>query len=484
MPVLRWRDQSLLRIRSRRLRRALARSDGISMVEVVIALVLLEIIGAALAGLLTSSTAATRLARQRTLAQQAALNQIETIRSMAYTDVGIVNGNPPGTLAPTTSVNTGGLVATLTTKVSYVNDPGPLSYTSYANYKKVVVTVRRNSDSAQLAQETTYVAPPVKASESNAVITARVVDYGNSTQVANVPVALSTGPSAPRNDTTDASGSVIFAGLTPNPTSGAQAYYDLSVTPPPGYVTLYDTVSPAQPAHVQLSPGQTWPTALYVYRPATVYVQLQNSDGTTFAGNATVTVGYTRNATPYSQSFPYAGSALTITSMNEGAQSVRLIPGLSYNVSVLGSGFYQYDPVTKLPQTSISANVPDSYPNVLTHTFTVTNAPMVTKVSVTVKGTNGVSCKNASVTISGGPWGAAPWSFSVSAQTSATGAAAVFSAANSNSVPANDAPTGSPPYYTVTATTGTGSGTLVNRSWTAGTSPTDTVTLSSGTTTC
>ena len=88
-------------------------------------------------------------------------------------------------------------------------------------------------------------APPVRASQSNAVINARVVDYGNSTQVPNVPVALATGPDAPRNDVTDASGAILFAGLTPNPTSGPQAYYDLSLTPPTGYVTLYDTVSPA-----------------------------------------------------------------------------------------------------------------------------------------------------------------------------------------------------------------------------------------------
>ena len=178
--------------------------------------------------------------------------------------------------------------------------PGPLSYTSFASYKKVVVTVSRNSDSSQLAKEVTYVAPPVKASQSNAVINARVIDIGPnpSPQMTNVPVSLATGPSAPRNDVTDASGAVIFAGLTPNPTSGGQAYYDLSLTPPTGYVTLYDTVSPAGPAHVQLSPGQTWPTALTIYKPATMYVDLRNFDGTPYTGSGTTaTVSYTRNST-------------------------------------------------------------------------------------------------------------------------------------------------------------------------------------------
>ena len=75
---------------------------GISLAEVLIALVLLSIVGAAMVTLLTSATAATKLARHRTIAQQAALGQIEAIRAMDYNDVGIVSGNPAGCLGVTT----------------------------------------------------------------------------------------------------------------------------------------------------------------------------------------------------------------------------------------------------------------------------------------------------------------------------------------------------------------------------------------------
>ncbi len=248
--------------------------------------------------MLGSATAASSLSRQRTLAQQAALSQIETVRTLAYASVGTTNGNPPGSISPTTNINTGVLVATVTTQISYVDDPTPLSYTSHANYKKVVVTVTRNRDSKQLAREVTYVAPPVKSLATQGTINVQVVDYGNNTPISNVGVALSTGPSAPRNDVTDVAGNVVFAGLNPTAPSGAQMYYDLALTPPTGYVTLADTVSPALPAHTTLAPAQTWSTLLYLYRPSTIYVQLKNADGTTFAGAATVTVSYTRNATP------------------------------------------------------------------------------------------------------------------------------------------------------------------------------------------
>ncbi|HEY7603480.1 MAG TPA: hypothetical protein VH760_04395 [Gaiellaceae bacterium] len=405
--------------RARRLLRLLGNERGVSMIEVTIALVLLGIVGGAMITLLTSATAATKLARQRTIAQQAALNQIEAVRAMDYNDVGVVAGNPAGCLGVTTpttrcpnssypaataGISNGGLLATFSTQVSYVNDPGPLSYTSYANYKKIVVTVTRNSDSKQLAREVTYVAPPVRASQSNAVINARVVDYGNSTQVADVPVALATGPDAPRNDVTDASGTVLFAGLTPNPTSGPTAYYDLSLTPPTGYVTLYDTVSPKSPAHVQLSPGQTWPTALYVYRPATIYLDLRNSDGTTFVptGSSTATLKYTRNSIQYTKNVSYTGSPVTVTTMTEGSNTVQTIPGLPYTASATGGGFYQYDPATQTVETSKTENVPDAYPTTLTHTFTLTNAPTASlSVQVTRSGN---PCKGATVTVNNGPW--------------------------------------------------------------------------------
>ena len=480
--------------RVRRLSRRLAGERGISMVEVVIALVLLEIVGASMVMLLTSATAATKLGRHRTVAQQAALSQIEAIRAMDYKDVGIVAGNPAGCLGVTTpttacpnssyppataNLNNGGLLATLSTQVSYVNDPGPLSYTSFASYKKVVVTVSRNSDSSQLAKEVTYVAPPVKASQSNAVINARVIDIGPnpSPQMTNVPVSLATGPSAPRNDVTDASGAVIFAGLTPNPTSGGQAYYDLSLTPPTGYVTLYDTVSPAGPAHVQLSPGQTWPTALYIYKPATMYVDLRNFDGTPYTGSGTTaTVSYTRNSTLYSKAFSYPGSTLSVTSMTEGTQTVQLIPGLPYTVSVLGGTFY-YKDTTVTPQNSDTENVPDNgYPNVLTHTFTFTNAELATvqvKVQRTVSGVT-KDCKNARVTITGGPFGGSPWNFTTTATTTSTGGPAVIA----------NVPVGAS--YTIAGHSNvTGAnGTLSSQTVPAGTNTLGPVALTSGSNTC
>ena len=432
--MLRCKHLPLRRVPLPRLRRLLARERGMTLLEVLIALVILGIGGSSLIGVLTSATAANKVARERTLAQLAAQNQIESIRALDYGEAGLVGGNPSGCIGSaggttdcprasyppaTETVTKNGVTMTIDTKTGFVTtDTNPLGYTNPAS-KWVKVTITRTSDSKQLAQDVTYIAIG-KCAPTTATINATVVDYDPSGgPVPKTAVSLSTGPSAPENDTTDPSGLVTFACIQP----GA---YDLSVSPPAGFVTLYDTVSPDPDAHHTLNPADTWPTSLYIFRPATLYVQLKNFDGTTFTGNATVKVSYTRNSTQYSQTFPYTGSPLTINSMLEGTHTVALIPGIQYTVSATGTGFYEADPTTGAPQPTLPATtVPDDYPNVLTHTSVVTNAPQVI-AAVTVKNSRTPTpalCTNATVTITVGPWNIS--GTTLSAKTNPSGVASI-----------------------------------------------------------
>ena len=70
-----------------------------------------------------------------------------------------------------------------------------------------------------------------------------------------------------RSDTTDSTGAVSFAALTPNPTSGSQAYYDLTVAAGAGYQTLAADVpsgSPTPPATGIAHPAQPEPDLLHL----------------------------------------------------------------------------------------------------------------------------------------------------------------------------------------------------------------------------
>ena len=191
---------------------------GIGLVEAVIAMALFLIASTALTDVLSSSVNSHGFTLGQTLAQEAADAQIELIRALPYDSVGTVSGNPPGSVVASesaTALGITGLTATVATSIHYVGDGIPSGYNQLTNYKQVVVTVTRNSDSQQLASESTYIAPPARAPYggiNEVALGVTVTDIGDNEPVPGVAIALQTGPSAPRSDTTDTNGGVLFAG--------------------------------------------------------------------------------------------------------------------------------------------------------------------------------------------------------------------------------------------------------------------------------
>lgn len=369
----------------RHLHRAARGQAGFTLVEALIALVLFVAVAAAVAQLLGSAIVHHGIAKERTVAQQAAQDQLESIRELDYDDVGVVAGNPPGTIVASKSVTLSGVKLTVVTQVSYVADPTPTSYATYANYKKVTVTVRRQRDSHLLARQVTYVAPPSRAPYGGlnyAIVNVQVVDVGNATPIEDANVQLvSTNPSVNRNDTTDPTGTATFAALDANPS--ASYYHDITASKT-GYVTLKDDLSPAAAAHVSLAPSQTFNTAIRLYKPATIYVLLKNLDGTTFTGDASVVISSSRG----SETFAYSGGLLTVTSI----AGEQVVPALQYTVAAT-VGATVLSPVTKY--------VPTDYPTDLTSQFTLTVTPHGdVKVTVTQDSAPAVG---ATVTLAGGP---------------------------------------------------------------------------------
>jgi Tfp pilus assembly protein PilV len=376
------------------------------MVEVVIATVIFVIVATGLVGLLVSSTSITTLAKERTLAEQGVNNQVEKIRAGGYDNAGTVDGNPGGSI-PKSAAFTGvngeslGVGATMTTHITYAGANVPGAAVTNADQKKIEVTITRDRDSKVLAHSVTYLAPTQRASQTTATIDAKVIDYGDNLAVPGVQVHLSTGPSAPAGDTTDSDGDVTFAGLQANPTSGSQAYYDLSVDPPSGYVALSDSSA----THVQLSPTQAWSTVLDVYKPVTIDVALQNEDSTPFTGTAYVTVSSPRPSPGgTSTTFTYSGSPITVTTLSP-PDGELLVPNLTYSITVTAGGYETVDD---------SAGVPSgTYPTSLGTTFTETMVPAPPgELDVTVHetkssryGSSTITCTNATVDVTGGPDG-------------------------------------------------------------------------------
>jgi prepilin-type N-terminal cleavage/methylation domain-containing protein len=402
--------------------------EGFGLIEMMMAMAIFAVVSAPLAGVMLASISSQKLSKERTLAAQAAQSAIEGIRALPYTDVGTLNGNPSGTVVASQAagaLGVAGLDATVTTRISYMDDAPATSYRTRADYKRVVVTVTRNADQRRLTQAATYVAPPgggQYAGQNEGIALVQVIDGVANTPIANANVAISGGPSPARNDTTDASGSVVFPALLP--TNATYPSYSLAVTAN-GYTTMREDAPPANTAQSSIVGGQTFQTVIRVYKASTITIVAQNANGTPYTGSATATVGSARG----SQSFAFSGGTLNVTSI----AGELVVPNVQYTARILASNGMLSAPTTAL--------VPTQYPTTNTKTFTLAlGGSATTMVGLTVRVVNaaGQRVSGAAVTVSGGPG-----SNVLLSGTSDTSGNAVFS------VPSNASPG-----YTAAATSG------------------------------
>ncbi len=405
MPMRLWRlwcvgvlERARRHVRSRAPGRRVSCSHeaGFSLIEVVMAITLFAILSAALAGVLTAAIGARSGALQRTKAEQIANQQLEWIRSLDYLQVGLTaTGQVRGVIDKTgnQSAYDGPTVPsgyTVEIKIGWVDDPTPTSYTQFASYKNILVTVSRASDSKQLTHQSTQIGPRTRAAFggiATGAIEAVVVDYysGGVGPMQGVDVTLGTGPSAPLDETTNQNGAVRFSALAPNPSSGTTAYYDLDVPTFQGYVLAANSLA----THMKVAPGETvGPKTLQVYRPLILTIPINNSDGTPFTGTAQVKVSNSRG----SRTFTYSGTPLIVTQITNSTsgQLESLVPE-PYTIVVL-TGVLAEDTIV---------SVPAGYP-----TTTSVTAPITALATGDLTATvtwGGLPVSGATVTVTGGP---------------------------------------------------------------------------------
>ena len=203
--------------------RRVRQEAGFTLIEVLLAGVMLAILSVPISGLLSTTAAIARLDRQRTSADQLAQKQIETIRALPYFSVGLVGGNPQGTIvSPATATLPSIGSVTTTTTVTFVADALPSNpYPTKADYRKVVVTVTNTATGKVLSTKTTYIAPasaPPNAGSTWIQIQRTVIDAVNNLALPGASVKLTGGPDTSpvtnRTDTSDAAGNVLFPALS------------------------------------------------------------------------------------------------------------------------------------------------------------------------------------------------------------------------------------------------------------------------------
>lgn len=139
---------------------------------------------------------------------------------------------------------------------------------------------------------------------------------------------------------------------------------------------------------MQLTAGQLFTTAVRIFKPATINVDLRNSAGGQFAGTATVTVNSSRGAETFSTSV----GTLTLTRVAGSS----IVPSLEYTIGAT-------DGLTQFAR-AVAKAVPDNYPALLSSTFTLTMSSYPTaKLQVQVRDSAGGPIPGAQVIAEAGP---------------------------------------------------------------------------------
>ena len=366
--------------------------------EVLLGILLLAIVAGGVVEGFAAASSQIGKTRLDVVASKLALQHLEDIRTMSYSTIGTVGGNPPGTIPATQTQTVNGIAYTVQSSVKYVDNPAIGQPHTYVDYKSVTVVVTPALALGLPVTETTIVAPPNYASMaglSTAVVT--VVDAVTLQPLPNMTVTIGGGPSATRTDITSANGTVVFAGLTPNPTStGSPQYNYTAQVTQAGYATDPTTAPSVTTAH--LSASQTWQVTIKVFVPATLGVNLVDSvTGAPITNFSTVTV-----TAPAPQSLTDSQSGTVGTYTFTTLQGQVIEPSLSaFGITATADCY---------ASQSLNTAVPAGYPNLTSQTVTF---KMVSQGgghlnATVVDNTTGQPIVGAQVQLSGGQNSLAP----------------------------------------------------------------------------
>jgi prepilin-type N-terminal cleavage/methylation domain-containing protein len=214
---------------------------GFTLVETVVGVAVFALVATAMYMSFTRMFDAVRVNRVRIVAAELVSEQIEILRNLPYTSVGVQGGIPSGVIVAVKTVVRDGFSFLVNTTVRNIDDPfdgtigGSPNDLSPADYKKVEVEVTcptcRGFSSASF---TTSISPKnLETTTNNGALFVQVLD-GNGQPVSDASVTVVNASSTPPINLTDSTGANGMLQLVDVP-PGVNTYH-ISVTKP-GYTS-------------------------------------------------------------------------------------------------------------------------------------------------------------------------------------------------------------------------------------------------------
>jgi len=330
-------------------------SKGISLIEVLIASVVVTIVGVTIIATIVGFLRVVSTYQDKTRAQNLANEKIEILKNMPYNSLATQYGAiyPPGNILDSETVTVGGYQYVVHTYINFVDDPfdgnalgtipgKPQDFYPF-DYKKITIEVRDHLDKKALVKVTTNVAAnAAETSDSTGILFVSVVD-SQGLPVANANVHLTnTNPNPDVNiiTITDTNG-LLQIPLLPQDTANG---YHIEISLPgyssdgtyPDSIAGYDPVQP----DFNILAQQVTSLTFSIDRLGSLDLTVQDENGNALSGvNITLnsekktyvdTNGINPDIPKYSQTF---------TSNSNGQITVPNLEWGSYNFVTAG-GYY------------------------------------------------------------------------------------------------------------------------------------------------
>lgn len=186
------------------IKRTLNYKKGFGLIETIISVSIFLLVAVSIYGGFTQILKVLSVLKTKTLVANIANEQIEIVRNLPYTNVGIVDGLPVGSIPRVQKIIRDGISFEITTSIQDVDDPfdgqigGNPNDTSPADYKIVEFTLRcENCNYPEEIKYVTRVSPQsLETQGNNGALFVRVFDAsGNSISGANVHIFNNQGSS-------------------------------------------------------------------------------------------------------------------------------------------------------------------------------------------------------------------------------------------------------------------------------------------------
>ena len=274
-----------------------AGEEGMTLVEVVVAITLLAVMMLGLAASLGAGLRIIRTDRQRVVAANLVTQQMERLRSSGFTSV------PLGRTEFDETVD--GVVYTVRQDVEWQDqgsDNGPCDGGTSLDFLRADISVRwPNMSGVAPVRSQTLITPTAGSFDPAKGNIAVQLRDRTAADLEGVPVKV-TGPSGTFTRSTTASGCAFFPNLTP----GSYTISLISV----GYVDGQGVASPSQ--SVTVSAGGTQSRQFDYDQAATLALTMTAPGGGTVPSGLAVTLGNTHYPTPRYKTFTGSGTSRTI----------------------------------------------------------------------------------------------------------------------------------------------------------------------------